>query len=152
MAKYKTFRKEKWLFFLFSIVAYFLPFAVVTACLFPMVKAAKGLKIAMGLGIVFINAIPFLMGIFRAFFAHFPFLNVLAIVFLLLAVFFTADVFKSCVDKLLWIESAAALGSIVSCILWSFHLKYKRWSESVKANVRSGAFVMKEEEQDDRRT
>lgn len=150
MAKYKTFRKEKWLFFLFSIIAYFLPFVVVTACLFPMLKAAKGLKIAMGLGIVFINAIPFLMGVFKAFFAHFPFLNVLAIVFLFLAVFFTADTFKSSVDKLLWIEGSAAVGSIASCILWGFHLKYKRWCESIKANVKSGAFVIKEEEENDR--
>ena len=147
MAKYKTFRKEKWLYFVFSVIAYFLPFIIVTACLFPMVKTAKGLKIAMGLGIVFINAIPFLMGVFKAFFAHFPFLNVLAIVFLCLAVFFTADVFKSCVDKLLWIEGSAVIGSFVSCILWGKHLKYKKWSESVKANVKSGAFVLKEDEE-----
>lgn len=148
MAKYKTFRKEKWLFFWFSIIAYFLPFIIATACLFPMVKEATGLKVAMGLGIVFINAIPFLMGIFRAFFSHFPFLNVLSILFLMLAVFFTADAFKSCVDKLLWIEGTAALGSIVSCVLWGFHLKYKRWCESVTATVRSGAFVLKEEKEE----
>ena len=42
------------------------------------------------------------------------------------------------------IEGAAALGSVVSCILWAQHRKYARWSESIKANVRSGAFVMKE--------
>lgn len=149
MANYKTFLKEKWLYFVFAVLAYFLPFIIVTACLLPMVKAAQGLKIAMGLGIVFINAIPFLMGIFKAFFAHFPMLNVLAIVFLCLAAFFTLDVFKSCVDRLLWIEGSAALGSIASCILWAKHRKYTKWHESVKANVRSGAFVMKEEEEND---
>lgn len=149
MAKYKTFKKEKWLYFVFSVLAYFLPFIIVAACLLPMVKAAQGLKIAMGLGIVFINAIPFLMGIFKAFFAHFPMLNILAIVFLCLAAFFILDVFKTCVDKLLWIEGAAALGSIASCILWAKHRKYAKWHESVKANVRSGAFVMKEEKEND---
>ena len=146
MANYKTFAKEKWLYFAFSIITYFLPFIIVTACLLPMTKVAEGMKIAIGLGITFINAIPFLMGVFRAFFAHFPMLNVLAIVFLCLAAFFTLDVFKNCVDKLLWIESAAGIGSVVSCILWAKFRKYSKWHESVKANVRSGAFKLKEED------
>lgn len=144
MAKYKTFRKEKWIYLALSITFYFLPFIVVTACLLPMVRTASGLKIAMGLGIVFINAIPFFMGIFKSFFAHFPMLNVLALVFLCLAAFFSLEVFKNCVDKLLWIEGSAALGSLISCILWGKYLKYKKWSESVKATVNSGAFVLKE--------
>lgn len=148
MAKYKTFRKEKWLYFALAIIVYFLPFTVVTACLLPMVKAARGLKIAIGLGVTFINAIPFLMGVFKAFFAHFPMLNVLAVVFLMLAAFFTLDIFKSCVDKLLWIESAAAIGSVASCILWALHRKYARWCASVKATVKSGAFVLKEDNND----
>lgn len=145
MANYKTFKKEKWLYFIFSVLAYFLPFIIVTAALFPMMKTASGLKVAMGMGIVIINAIPFLMGIFKAFFAHFPMLNILAIVFLLLAMFFTLDVFKNYVDKFLWIETAAAVGSVVSCILWAKYRKYSKWHESVKANVRSGAFQMKED-------
>ncbi len=148
MAKYKTFRKEKWIYLALSIIFYFLPFIVVTACLLPMVMAASGLKIAMGLGIVFINAIPFLMGVFRAFFSHFPMLNVLAIAFLCLAAFFSLEVFKNCVDKLLWIEGSAVLGSLISCILWGKYLKYKKWSESVKATVNSGAFVLKEDNDD----
>lgn len=148
MSKYNTFTKEKWLYFLFSILAYFLPFIIVSACLLPMVQVAKGFKVAMGLGIVFINAIPFLMGVFRAFFAHFPMVNILALAFLFLATFFALDVFKSCVDKLLWIESAAAIGSIVSCVLWSKYRKYSKWHESVKATVRSGAFKMTEDNND----
>lgn len=145
MAKYKTYAKEKWLYFVFSLIAYFLPFVIVTACLMPLIQTSQGLKIAMGMGIVLINAIPFLMGVFRAVFAHFPMLNVLAVVFIFLAAFFTLDVFKSCVDKLLWIETAAAGGSILSCIFWGKHRKYTKWRESVRANVRSGAFVMREE-------
>lgn len=148
MAKYKAFIKEKWIYFVLSIISYFLPFIVVTCCLLPMVKAVSGLKIAIGLGIVFINAIPFFMGVFKSFFAHFPMFNVLALVFLCLAAFFSLEVFKNCVDKLLWIEGSAALGSLVSCILWGKYLKYKKWSESVKATVNSGAFVLKEDNDD----
>ena len=146
MANYNTFFKEKWIYFALAIAVYFLPFVITTACLLPMVKTAQGLKVAMGLGIVFINAIPFIFGLFKMFFAHFPMLNLLAIVFLLLAAFFTMDVFKTCVDKLLWIESAAAIGSLLSCVFWGKYRKYSKWRESVKANVCSGAFVMKEKE------
>lgn len=143
MSNYKTYAKEKWLYFAMAIAAYFLPFIMVTACLLPFIKASGGFKIAMGMGIVLINAIPFLMGIFKSFFAHFPMLNILALAFLLLAVFFTGDIFGSYVDRFLWIEAAAAVGSIVSCILWTKYRKYSKWNESVKANVQSGAFVMK---------
>lgn len=146
MANYKTFFKEKWVYFALSIAAYFLPFTITSACLLPMVKTAQGLKVAMGLGIVLINAIPFIFGLFKTFFAHFPMLNLLAIVFLFLAAFFTMEVFKTCVDRLLWIESAAAIGSLLSCVFWGKYRKYSKWRESVKANVRSGAFVMKSEE------
>lgn len=147
MAKYKSFAKEKWLYFAFSVIVYFLPFIIVTACLLPIIQEAKGLKIAMGMGIVLINAIPFLIGVFKAFFIHFPMLNILAIVFLCLGAFFTMDAFKSCVEKLLWIELAAASGSVVSCVFWGKYRKYTKWCESVKANIRCGAFVIKEEKQ-----
>lgn len=150
MNNYKTFKKEKWVYFLLSVVAYFLPFLIVTAALMPMIQIAKGLKVAIGFGVVIVNTIPFLMGIFKAFFAHFPMLNILAIVFLFLAVFFTADVFRNCVDKFLWIESSAAIGSIASCFLWGKHRKYAKWSESVKANIKSGAFELKEENNNDK--
>lgn len=145
---YKTYKKEKWLYFGLSIAAYFLPFVIVTAIFFPMIEASKGFKFAMGFGIVIINTIPFLMGIYRSFFAHFPMLNILAIIFLFLAVFFTMDVFQYYVEIFCWIEGAAAIGSIASCILWGKFRKYARWSESIKANVRSGAFVMRESEDD----
>lgn len=59
MSGYKSYRKEKWLYFVFCVLAYFLPFIIVTSVFFPMIEAAKGFKIAIGLGIVFINAIPF---------------------------------------------------------------------------------------------
>ena len=144
MSNYKTYAKEKWLYFAMAIATYFLPFIIVTACLLPFIKAAGGFKIAMGMGIVLINAIPFLMGIFKSFFAHFPMLNILSIAFLILAVFFTGDLFGSYVDRFLWIEAAAAVGSIASCFLWAKYRKYSKWRESVKATVQSGAFAMHE--------
>ena len=83
--------------------------------------------------------------LFRSFFAHFPMFNILAVVFLCLAAFFTLDVFRGCVDKLLWIELAAAVGSIASCILWGKYRKYSHYQKTMKATVGSGAFVMKED-------
>ncbi len=147
MSNYRTFTKEKWLYFVLAVVSYFLPFVTVTACLLPFIKVSGGFKIAMGLGIVVINAIPFLMGVFKSFFAHFPMFNILAVVFLALAAFFMLDLFRTYADRFLWIEAAAAAGSIVSCVFWSKYRKYAKWQQSVKANVRSGAFKMKEEKE-----
>lgn len=144
---YKTFKKEKWLFFAFSIVVYFVPFVIVTACMFPfMTKADAGYKWALGILIVVINALPFIMGIFRAFFAHFPMLNIFSIGFCVLGGLFTFNIFAEYMDKFLWIELAAALGSIVSCVFWGLHRKYARYAESIKANVLSGAFETKAKE------
>lgn len=145
MADYKSFRKEKWLYLLLSIAAYFLPFITVTACLFPLMTDTEGgLKFAIGFGIVVINAIPFLMGVFKTVFAHFPMLNMLAIVFVLLAAFFTLDAFSDYVDYFIWIELSAAVGSLASCLFWAKHKKYKAYAASVKANIKSGAFKREE--------
>ena len=148
MKSYKTFFKQKWAYFALSILAYFVPFIVVTACLLPLTMAATGAKVGIGLIVVVINAIPFLMGAFRMFFAHFPMFNMLAVVFLALAAFFRLDFFQYYADIFLWIEFAAALGSLVSCFCWAKFKKYSHWRESVKANVKSGAFTMKEENND----
>ena len=145
MKNYKTFFKQKWLFFALSVVFYFVPFIVVTGCLLPFTEAASGLKWAIGLGVVLINAIPFLMGVFRSFFAHFPMLNILSFVFLALAAFFMLDYFRYYVEIFLWIELAAAIGSVAACICWAQFRKFTTWRESVKANVRSGAFKMEDD-------
>jgi len=142
-ANYKTYKKEKWLYFALAIASYFLPFIIVTACLFPfMTKADAGYKVALGLLLVIVNGVPFLMGIFKAFFAHFPMFNVFAIGFCILGALFSFNIFSEYVDKFLWIEFAAAVGSIASCVFWGLHRKYARWSSSIKANVKSGAFTM----------
>lgn len=140
---YKTYFRQKWLCFSLSIISYFLPFVVVTACMLPFVKAAEGVKIAIGLGIVLINAIPFLTGVFRAFFAHFPMLNIIAIIFLFIYGFFTLDAFIKSREAFCWIELAAALGSVASCVFWGLYLKYADYRRAVKATVGSGAFLTK---------
>lgn len=145
MAEYKTYRKEKRLYFVLAIVFYFVPFVAVTACLLPMMTEASGLKTAIGFGIVIINAVPFITGVFRAFFAHFPMLNLLSILFIMLAAFFTLELFKRYVEIFLWIELSAAIGSILSCVFWAKYRKYADYQRSVKANVKSGAFVLKED-------
>ena len=146
MANYKTYRKEKWLFFFLSIAAYFVPLIVVTAVFFPMMEVAKGYKVALGIAVVAINSVPFLMGLFRSFFAHFPLFNMFAVAFLILSAFFTMDVFRYYVQIFRWIEVAAVAGSIAGCILLHYYRKFSGWHESIKANVKSGAFGMKESE------
>ncbi len=144
MAKtYKTYFKEKWIFFILSVAIYFTPFVIVTACLLPFVNANSGAKLAIGLGIVVINSIPFLTGVFRFLFAHFPMLNIIAIVYMFLYGFFALDVFMQSRDTFCWIELAAAVGSVLSCIFWGLFLKYSDYRKSVKATVGSGAFILK---------
>ena len=148
MANYKTFAKEKWLYFTFSIAFYFLPFIIVTACLMPLMKRGdEGLKIAVGFAVIFINALPFLQGLLEHIFSHFPMINTFAIIYVCISAFFTLDIFQNYRNYFNWIELSAFIGSFISCILWGKYRKYSRWRESVKANVRSGAFVMKEEEE-----
>lgn len=142
---YKTFKKEKWLFFALSIIVYFVPFIIVTACLFPLMhKADAGYRWALGIIMVILNAVPFLMGIFRAVLSHFPMLNTVALVFCVLGILFNFEIFAEYMDKFLWIELTAAFGSIASCVFWGLHKKYARYAESIKANVKSGAFEVKE--------
>jgi len=140
---YKTFRKEKWLYFALSIVAFFLPMVITTACLLPIVQAASGIKIAVGFGVMLLNSLIFLSGIFHNFRAHFPMLNLPALIYLFLREFFLLPIFANFADILSWIELAAFFGSIASCILWGLHRKYARYVESVKATVASGAFQLK---------
>lgn len=144
---YRTYKKEKWTCLLLSIVTYFLPFIVVSSIFFPIITVPKGFKFALGFGVLVINTVPFLMGVCRSFFAHFPMFNIIAVVFMCLAVFFTMDIFQYYVEVFCWIEGAAAAGSILSCVFWAEFKKYSDWRQSNKANIKSGAFVMKEEKQ-----
>ncbi len=135
---YKTYKKERYLFFWLSIAVYFVPYIIVTACLLPFVKTGGGMKWGMGLAVAALNALPFLGGILKGFRAHFPFINLLALAFVALAGFFTLELFQDYVTTFLWIELSAAVGSIAACVFWHFHRKYKRKSQTVGDIVKSG--------------
>lgn len=141
----RTYRKERWAYFALSVAFYFLPFTITAACLLPLVKAVTGFKLALGFGIVVVNAVPFLVGVFRWFFSHFPMLNFVSLLFLALEAFFRMDVFRTYADIFLWIELAAGVGSILSCIFWAKYLKYSSYNKTMQATLKSGAFVMKED-------
>lgn len=141
---YRTFKKEKWLCFALSIITYFIPLIIVTACLFPMMKNADtGYKVALGVFIVLINGLHFFVGIFKSVLIHFPMLNIFAIGFCILGALFSFQIFAEYMNKFLWIEAVAAVGSVVSCVFWCLYKKYSRYVESIRANVKSGAFKLK---------
>lgn len=144
MAKYKTYRKQRYLFFWLSIVVYFLPYIIVTASLLPFVKTDEGVKWGIGLAVCALNAVPFVSGVFKGFRAHFPFVNLMAIIFLFLAAFFLSEVFQNYVYTFLWIELAAVIGSGAACVLWHYHRKYKGINETYRANKKIG-MIQKEE-------
>ena len=146
MKKYKTFFKQKWVCFALSIVFYFVPVIVVTACLLPLTEASTGTKWAIGMGVLVIHAIPFFAGVIFSFLSHYPMFNIFPFLFLALQGFFTLDYFQYYAQIFKWIELAAAISSIASCICWGLFRKYSVWRESIKANVRSGAFNLKEED------
>ena len=138
MTTYKSYKKQRYLFFWLSLVAYFVPYIVATACLLPFMKAAEGMKWGIGLAVAALNALPFLGGILKGFRAHFPFVNMIAFVFVLLAGFFTLEVFHNYVYTFLTIEAAAVAGSLAACVLWHFHRKYKRKAHTVGDVIASG--------------
>lgn len=138
MKKYKTYRKERCLFFWLSIAVYFIPYIVTTACLLPLVKEAPETKWAVGLFVVFLFSLPFVSGIFKGFRAHFPFASPVADLILFLLVFMTTNYFQSYLYTLLWISLAAGIGRYAACVLWFLHRKYKRKSQTVSDVIKSG--------------
>lgn len=138
MAKYKTYKKERYLFFWLSILAYFVPYVVVTACLLPMMKTATGMKWGIGMGVVFLNALPFVFGIFRKFRNGFPFFSFVPFLYLGLNGFFAMQVFQRYRAIFNWIELAFAVGLLVSCVFWYLHRKYKRKAQTVHDVLKSG--------------
>ena len=135
---YKGYQTKRFAFFWSSIFIYFVPYIIATACLLPFVKTTEAKKWALGLAVLVINFLPFLMGIFKGFRARFPFVNVISFVFVILANFFLSDLFQNYVYTLLTIESVALAGSIVACVLWFFHRKYKRKAQTVADVLKSG--------------
>lgn len=134
----KTYRKEKYIFFWAAFACYFLPFVVATACLLPFMEVATGMKWSIGLTVVLVNALPFVGGIFRVLFSHTPFINMPAILFVLLATFFTAPMFADYVSTFCVIEGCAAIGGILATVFWFLHTKYKTKFETVHTVLKSG--------------
>ena len=141
MSKVKTigfYRAAKWGCFAASILFYFLPCIIVTACLLPLTQQSSGTSFALGMAIIGLNALPFIGGIFRSVLAHIPMINFLSIVFLMLYGFFTMKLFQHYVSIFCWIELSAALGSIVSCVFWVLYEKNARRLETAKTNKEMG--------------
>ena len=119
------YRRRRYAYFWTALACYFVPYIVATSCLLPFMVESAGLKWGIGLAVVFVNALPFIGGVLRGLFAHVPFINVLAIVFLFLAGFFMLDVFRDYVSTFMTIEACAAGGSVLACVFWGLHRKYK---------------------------
>lgn len=137
----RSYRAAKWTCLAVSVLAYFLPFIVVAACLIPgMQTEAKdaGQLWAVGIAIIILNSLPFIGGCLRHITAHFPMMNFLSFFFLLLYGFFTLQLFREYVYKFCWIEFAALVGSVVSCVFWHFYRKNKRKLEIAKTNKEMG--------------
>lgn len=143
MSNVKTigyYRKSKWLCFAAAILVYFLPFIIVTACLLPLTKQSGGTAFAIGIAIIAINALPFVVGIFKGLFAHYPMLTglLIAVVFLAVYGFFKSDVFQTYASIFCWIEFAVAVGALASMVFWHFYRKNKRRLETAKTNKEMG--------------
>lgn len=121
----KGYRRAKWLYFALSIIIYFVPYIVVTSCLLPLLSAQAGKKIAIGFVIVILNAIPFLRGVMNNLFAHFPFLNLLALVYILLWGFFTTQIFQTASAYIGWIELTVFVCGLIACFTWRLYRKAK---------------------------
>lgn len=134
----RRYRLLRYLFFWVSVIAYFVPYIAACSALLPFVVVRPAMKWGIGLAVAFINALPFVGGMLRKLLAHVPFINWLAICFLALAAFFTMEVFQSYVHTFLTIEAFAAAGSVLACLFWYFHKKYKRKAQTVKDVLKSG--------------
>ena len=134
----KTYRKEKYIYFWLSFAAYFLPYVVATSCLLPLMEVSTGMKWSIGLAVILVNSLPFVGGVFRVLFSHTPFINMPAILFLFLAMFFTAPIFANYVYTFLVIESCAAVGGILATVFWFLHSTYKTKADTVHTVLKSG--------------
>lgn len=137
---YETYGPKKWMFLAMTYIIYFVPMIVVVSVFFPMMKfKSESLKVASGMLLVLLNTIPFIMGILRKFFAHFPFLNIVAIALCGLCLFFTSDTFKNYNYTILTIEAVASVSSIASCWCYYQYMKYKEKDKTIKTLLQSGA-------------
>lgn len=135
---YKTYKKQRYLFFWAALLVYFVPYISVTAALLPFMKINEGARVGIGIVVVAINVMPFVGGIMKGFRAHFPFFNTTAFLFVMLSSFFTLDAFSNYVYTFTTIECTAFIGCILSCLFWGLYLKYKRKAQTVSTVIKSG--------------
>ena len=138
MKDHKKYNWQRYLFFWATIAAYFVPYIAACASLLPFLVVRPAMKWGIGLAVALINALPFVGGLFHKLLAHIPFVNWLSIIFLSLAAFFTMQIFCDYVHTFLTIEAFAAAGSVLACLFWYFHKKYKRKAQTVRDVVQSG--------------
>ncbi|MGN0807992.1 MAG: hypothetical protein ACI4MN_06070 [Candidatus Coproplasma sp.] len=147
MPKYKTFKKEKWVFLILSVFIYFVPFIVVTACLFPLMnKADAGYRWALGIVLVLMRVVPFILRSLHSAVAHCPMLDLTSLVLFLVALSFRFDIFADYQDKFLIILGVSVASSIISTVFWFLYKKYAAYHTSIKAAKKSGMFVVEKEE------
>lgn len=133
-----TFKARRYLFFWGALAVYFLPTVIVTACLLPFMETDEGAKCGIGIAVVALHGLGFLGGIFRGIKAHFPFLHWSPFLFLLLAMFFTLDIFRSYVYTFMTIAAVSFASSISSSVIWWMHGRYKKKAQTVNAVMESG--------------
>ena len=138
MAEYKTYKKEKWLYFFLAFFACFVPTIITISIFFPIMETHTGVKIGMAIVLIFFNFLVFLINSFASFLVKFPFFNVFALAFLIVGAFFATDFFQYYVDAFMWIALATFVGSVLASIFWAKSRKYSRWQDSIKAVSKSG--------------
>lgn len=130
------YRKMKWICFFTAILSAFLPSTIATACLFPLVEAGAGAKIAVGLIVIAINLAMLGAGVLRAFKVQFPLFNWIALVDLVGGLI--AEQFTAFYSSLKIIEVCAVAGSIAFAVLWHYFLKYSAQLLTAKTNKEMG--------------
>lgn len=134
----RTYKKQRYLFFWIALAVYFVPVVIAVACLLPFVRTGEGTKWGIGISVVALHCFGFLGGIFRGLKAHFPFLHASPLLFLLLAMFFTLDIFRNYVYTFMTIAAVSLASGVAASVLWALHGRYKRKAQTVSTVLKSG--------------
>lgn len=125
MADLRTCKRQKRLYFILSLAAFFGPCIGAVAAFFPFFDYATGYKVAIGFVLVLLHTSILAGGIWGNIRAHFPMLSPLPFIICILYGFFTIDFFHRFVNALIIIEAIIACGMIISAVFWSKYSKAK---------------------------
>lgn len=145
MANYKTYKKEKWIYFFASIFAFLAPMIVAIASFFPFFDYNVPSKVAFGGVLVLLHTSVFAAGVWGSIRAHYPMLSPLPFVVIILYTLFQIDFFQKYVNALVIIEGIIACGMIASAVFWGKYRKYSTKATSMDAVVGSGLLKNYEE-------